>query len=376
MSDIKKLLGEFATSQEAAKADRAPKQELELAAIYKAMASSDPAVREEATQLMGNQLADNIAQGFKAQAETERATAEPNPMPLRPGVFDGANNEGIWTQVSADNGVSSYEYQLDFVAPGTEKDYVAYTIPNTGYIPERRVVGDELLIPIYHIANGIDASLRYAQNADWDVLRRMQEALAGGFTKKNNDDSWNTVIAAGYDRNLVVTDSDAAQGQFTKRLISLAKVAMRRNGGGNSTSLGRTELTDIYTSPEAMEGVRNWNVDQISDITRTQFFANERSIQNIYEVNLVTLDELGVGQEYQLYWTNILGATMPTGKVEIAVGLDRRNRNKFIRPVPKNGQIQLFADPALHRRQLFGWYGWMSGGWACVDNRGVVIMAI
>ena len=45
------------------------------------------------------------------------------------------------------------------------------------------------------------------------------------------------LLAAGVDRNIVVFDSDADAGQFTKRLVSLMKTVMRRNGGGNSLAI-------------------------------------------------------------------------------------------------------------------------------------------
>jgi len=69
-------------------------------------------------------------------------------------------------------------------------------------------------------------------------------------------------LAAGVDRNILVYDADAAAGQFTKRLISLLKVVMRRNAGGNSASIKRGTLTDLYLSPEGLEDIRNWGVDQ------------------------------------------------------------------------------------------------------------------
>ena len=57
------------------------------------------------------------------------------------------------------------------------------------------------------------------------------------------------LISAGADRNVMIYDADASAGQFSKRLVSLMKVIMRRNGGGNSTSINRGELTDLYLSP-------------------------------------------------------------------------------------------------------------------------------
>ena len=96
--------------------------------------------------------------------------------------------------------------------------------------------------------------------------------MQSSFVKKTNDDAWHTLLAAGVDRNILVYDADAAIGQFTKRLVSLLKTVMRRNGGGNSSSINRGKLTDLYVSPEAIEDIRNWGVDQIDEVTRREIY--------------------------------------------------------------------------------------------------------
>ena len=62
------------------------------------------------------------------------------------------------------------------------------------------------------------------------------QVLEASFVKKINDNGWHTMLTAGADRNILVFDGDASAGQFTKRLVSLMKVIMRRNGGGNTGS--------------------------------------------------------------------------------------------------------------------------------------------
>jgi hypothetical protein len=84
------------------------------------------------------------------------------------------------------------------------------------------------------------------------VNARATQVLEAGFVKKMNDDAWHTLLAAGVDRNILVYDADAAAGQFSKRLVSLLKVVMRRNAGGNSASVKRGQLTDLYVSPEGV----------------------------------------------------------------------------------------------------------------------------
>lgn len=293
-------------------------------------------------------------------------------LPLRQGVLSGEILDGIFEAITLD-GNATPEFPLDFLAPGTEKEFVAYSIPNHGYIPQRHVEGDYVMVPTYDIGSSIDWNLKYARDARWDIVGRAMEVLEASFVKKLNDDGWHTIITAGADRNIVVLDSDADAGQFTKRLVSLMKLVMRRNGGGNSTSNNRGQLTDLYISPEAMEDIRNWNVDQIDEVTRRQIFVSEGddALSRIFGVNLHTLDEFGEGQEYNLFYTSEIGGTLPGSDVELVVGLDLRRRDSFVMPVRE--QVSIFEDDTLHRQKRAGLYGWAEQGFAVLDNRRVLL---
>ena len=109
---------------------------------------------------------------------------------------------------------------MDFIAPGTEKDFVAYTIPNHGRIPERHVEGDYVMVPTYDVGASIDFLLKYARDARWDVVGRAMDVLQGQFTKKMNDDGWHTILSAGVDRNILVYDADATAGYFKETCFS------------------------------------------------------------------------------------------------------------------------------------------------------------
>jgi hypothetical protein len=295
-------------------------------------------------------------------------------LPLRQGVLSGNILDNIFEPIQLAQSATP-EFPLDFLAPGTEKDFVAYTIPNHGYIPQRHVEGDYVMVPTYDIGASIDYLLKYARDARWDVVGRAMEVLEAQFVKKMNDDGWHTLLAAGVDRNIVVYDSDADSGLFTKRLVSLMKTVMRRNGGGNSASLNRGMLTDLYVSPEAMEDIRNWGLDQVDEVTRREIYtAADGTINRVFGINLHDRDELGEGQQYQLFYSNILGGTLPTDKVELVVGLDLRRRDSFIMPVRQ--EVQIFEDDTLHRQKRAGFYGWAEQGFAVLDNRRVLLGAL
>ena len=291
--------------------------------------------------------------------------------PLRMGIMNGDITGGIFERIVLAPGTAP-EFPLDFLAPGTEKDFVAYTIPNHGRIPERNIEGDYVMVPTYDIGSSIDYLLKYARDARWDVVGRAMQVLESSFVKKINDDAWHTLLAAGVDRNIVVYDSDAAAGQFTKRLVSLMKTVMRRNGGGNSTSTNRGRLTDLYLSPEGMEDIRNWGVDQIDEVTRREIYmAEDGAINRIFSVNLHDLDELGQGQEYQLFFENQLAGTLAGTDVELVMGIDLSANDSFVMPV--RAEIQVFEDDTLHRQRRAGFYGWGEHGFGVLDNRRVIL---
>ncbi|MEX0598739.1 MAG: hypothetical protein WD512_19805, partial [Candidatus Paceibacterota bacterium] len=126
---------------------------------------------------------------------------------------------------------------------------------------------------------------------------------------------------------------------------------------------------------EAMEDIRNWGLDQVDEVTRREIYtAADGTLNRVFGINLHDLDELGEGQEYQLFYSNTLSGSLPSPKVELVVGLDLRKRDSFIMPVRE--QVQVFEDDSLHRQKRAGFYGWAEQGFAVLDNRRVLLGAL
>jgi len=306
-------------------------------------------------------------------AAAQREFAKALELPLRKGVLVGNVLGNIFETIAVEPG-STTEYPLDLVSPGLEGEHVAYTNPGHGRIPERSVEGDYVMIPTYSITSSVDYLLRYAREARWDIVGRAMQVMEAGFTKKMNDDGWHTILAAGVDRNILVYDADATAGLFSKRLVSLMQTVMRRNSGGNSASVGRGRLTDMYVSPEALEDIRNWGLDQVDEVTRREIYTaseNGAPITRIFGVNLHDLDELGEGQEYQNFFTVDLSGAVQGSDLELVVGLDQSSNDSFVMPVKQ--QLQVFEDPTLHRQQRAGYYGFAELGFGVLDNRRVIL---
>ena len=304
----------------------------------------------------------------------QRELAKAIELPLREGVLVGNILDGIFEAMPMEPGTTT-EFPLDLLAPGEEDEFVAYTNPGHGRIPERAVEGDYVMVPTYSITSSIDYLLRYAREARWDVVGRAVQVLEASFVKKMNDDGWHTILSAGTDRNILVYDADAAAGQFTKRLVSLMKTVMRRNGGGNSASINRSTLTDLYISPEGLEDIRNWGVDQIDEVTRREIYQaadGSAILTRVFGVNIHDIDELGESQEYQKFFTTDLSGSLgPSSDVELVVGLDQNANDSFVMPVKEN--VQVYEDDTMHRHQRAGMYGWAEMGFAVLDNRRVLL---
>lgn len=293
--------------------------------------------------------------------------------PLRQGIFDEDNLGDIFRREVLAPGATP-NYPLDFIRPGTEDvDFTAVTLPKQGRVPERHVEGDELWVPTFAIANSIDWSLRYAREARFNIIARAIKVYQMGFVRKINEDGWHTLLAAADSRGLVVADTVAQAGQFTKELVAKMQTAMTRNAGGNGQS---GKLTDLYLSLEAKEHIRAWDISEIDEVTRREILTSGgNNMANLYGTMLHFMTEFGVGQEYQNYLATTLGRSVagadPTD-VQFCVGLDKSTNDSFVQPIRQ--ELQTFeAGPEMHRQQRAGVYGWMEHGFAVLDNRRLLL---
>ena len=123
------------------------------------MSKDNPKPTPEMTGLLVKSGSRDYAESVAAVHELAIALQ----TPLRAGVLAGDVTDGIFERIPLAPGATP-EFPLDFVAPGTEKNYVAYTIPNHGRIPERHVEGDYVMVPTYDIGASIDWLLKYARD--------------------------------------------------------------------------------------------------------------------------------------------------------------------------------------------------------------------
>lgn len=325
--------------------------------------------------LIKNLLADIGSDNRQVSLNAQEQLARALELPLREAVLSGDNlmSVGIFEGMVLEQDAAP-EFPLSPINPGDEDKFVAYTHPGAGKIPQRTIEADYVTLSTFSIVNAVDWLRKHARARRIDIVSAGLALLNYGFTKKINDLGWQTILAAAVHRNILAYDPDATAGFFTKQLVSLGKIAMRRNGGGNAQSLRRGKLTDIFMSPEGIEDIRNWNVDQIDEISRREIFlAADGNITRIFGVNLHDMDEFGVDQQYQLYFENVLGASVQTSDVELAIGLDLSNRDSFVMPVKQ--EVTLYPDDTLHRWGKAGYYGEAELGFGVLDTRRVIALS-
>lgn len=293
-------------------------------------------------------------------------------VPLQEAVMSGDITD-IFDPLKFEWGQAT-EYPIHWMNAGDEKDFVAFTIPAAGAIPHKEVQGDYVMVPTYDIGDAIDCNKRYVLESRWDVLSDMVKWLANGHVVKKNRDCWRVLLAAAVNRGLAIYDSEATAGYFTKRLVSLLRIGFARYGGGNSASTNRFKMTDLFMSPEGLEDVRNWDLTQVDDATRKQIFVGngEYALTQIYGVRLHDLFELGVGQEFQSYYTGTLGASMQGSKTEIVVGMDLTpGKRAFVMPYRQKATIH--EDKTQERKRRYSLWSEENFGAAVLETRAIMI---
>jgi hypothetical protein len=264
----------------------------EVKALIKLTASDDPVIRSQA-----------MLQFAKASLE----------LPLKKGIMAGNIADGIFAPWPVPPGTAP-ELPLDIIAPGTEKNYTAYVMPYHGYIPQRTTEGDYVMVPTFEVANAIDWPLRLVRDGRWDIPGRCFEVFEAGFIKKHNDDAWHTLLMAAAARGIIVKDPAAAGGRFSLSLVNRMGQTMRRLAGGNTTSVIRGRLTDLYMSIECFQDMRSWTWAEVPESVRSEIYSTtDGGLSEIYGVRLHDLYELGNGQEYQNWALSNLNFSLPSG---------------------------------------------------------------
>jgi len=134
---------------------------------------------------------------------------------------------------------------------------------------------------------------------------------------------WNRIIANAADNGLVISDSRATSGYFTKELAARMKTQyLRHIIGGNMVRGG---LTHLYISFEGMEDLRSQSVNLDKETRRRLLKDNDDGHPpELYGMEICPMSELGVGQSLQDAYTD-LGGTYEDNDIELVIGVEIYN---------------------------------------------------
>jgi len=290
--------------------------------------------------------------------------------PTKPEIYEGDIVGDIFT-VDMRNPGEVAEYPIEDTSDSD--DWTAISIPDDGALPERLATTDSTWVRCYSIGNSAFWKSRFAIAGNSISINKARNRFNNGFVKKVNDAGWHAILGAGADRNVVVVNSSASSGAFTKGLITSMSRQMARLGGGNHSSQKKFRLTDLYVSLEAMEDILLWGPSDVGDGIVTDLMRRGYDTINFYGINIHIMYEFGADQEYDDYLQTDLGASLPTGRHEFVIGLDKSKTDTFVMPVDE--PISIFPDETAIRRQRVGFWGKMSFGAAVLDSRAVLLGA-
>lgn len=294
--------------------------------------------------------------------------------PVQEAIFPGDIFSDLFTVQDKPMGWDG-RYTTDLVEKDQTRQFKAYVISHQGMLAKRVLETNFIRVPTYENGNHVEVPLREIELCDFDAMARALEVLEGGCVEKMNSDCWKTAIKAAADRNTVVYDSTATAGYLSKRLLRLLQVYFRRSAG-NSNSMNRFKMSRLYMSCELMASLVALTNTALDDTTRREItLSDEGLVTGWYGLEFRELLELGADQEYQDYFDDTLGGTLPGSTTELVVGFDLspKGRKRLVMPVTKRPQV--WEDGRFHREGLASLYTRFEHGTAVLDNRVVLLGA-
>jgi len=244
--------------------------------------------------------------------------------------------------------------------------------------------------------------IKQERNA-WAVVLN---ALANASTSSVTADSVGVTDLATGSHVIPAYNTNRFQLADLNKLMTLNKRINQSWADGTPDAAYSNGITDLYVSPEIKEQIRAFAYQPMNtvqatsgtssiplpDNIRTEVF-NSAGMQEIYGVNIVELNELGIGQKYNTVFDEFdSGNIAPHGSTagtaiafagathELAVGVDN-SKGAFVRAIAQDADTgDTFTtspdDQFTQRNERIGFYGSLEEGRVCIDARAVVGLAV
>jgi hypothetical protein len=354
--------------------------------LIKAMGSKDRAVAREAQEAFAAFLGPVVRQ-----------------------VLNQAGTTGaIYTDVPFDED-DSPSYPLDLYYAEDDNYVQTWSQSVAGGLPTSTVEGmSELKISTYRIDSAVSFLAKYARRARLDVVSKGIERMAQEVLVKQERNGWAVILRALAEATTnslthVVKGTTANEFQLhdLNKLVTRGRRINESFANGTPDPAYSKGVTDLYVSPEIMQNVRAFayqpmntrtvgtgNDIALPDNVRSDIY-NAAGTQEIYGINLVEMNELGVSKKYNTLFDTLAtsaaidgpaGSDFATGTDEILVGVDN-SKGAFVRPLAQNADSgSTFTaspdDQFNARAEKIGFYGALEEGRVCIDARAVVGITI
>lgn len=293
---------------------------------------------------------------------------------------------------------------LDLYSDIVDEDYVqVYSQSVPGGLPTSTVQPSfsEMKVTTYTLDSAVSFDRKYAAKSRLDVVgktfaRVAQEILLkqertsanlimGALAKAETNGSKH-IIDAGVDGRVLLDDFN--------RLLTLAK-RIHTSWSGGSPTARRGGVTDLIVSPEVVQELRtiaynpintkggvvvdggdnsNGGVSAIpaTDDMRNNIY-NNAGIPEFYGVNIMEINEMGVGQKFNKVFDAVSTDLTDSSKEELLLGLDR-SMDSLMKVVSLDSdsgtEMSLLADDQYSvRQQKIGYYGSLEEGRVILDDR-------
>jgi len=323
-------------------------------------------------------------------------------------------------------------YPLDLYYNETNDGYVStWSQSVAGGLPTSQDVSaiQELKIATYRLDSAVSITKKYARQARLDVVSKLVERMSQEVLLKQETNAWAVALNALANASTSsVTASSvgitglkagshvisaASESTFQladlNKLMTLNKRINQSWAGGTPDAAYSNGITDLYVSPEIKEQIRAFAYQPMNtragstgsgsdtstsialpDSIRTDVF-NQAGMQEIYGVNIVELNELGIGQKYNTLFDEFdSGNIGPNGTSgahafsaaadEILVGVDN-SKGAFVRAIAQDSDTgDTFTtqpdDQFTQRNERIGFYGSLEEGRVCIDSRAIVGLTV
>lgn len=292
-------------------------------------------------------------------------------------------------------------FPLDFLyGEGAGAINIWYMPGVAGGLPSNRIESaGEMPLTTYQLESAVHFKKEYARKTSaFNVLTMAIERMINEILVKQDKQGWAAVLRALAEASTdgtshIISASTAGRLQLDdfNRLITLNKRLNKSYAGGTPSTTYSNGITDLFVSHELKEDIRGFAYQPMNTLATPD--TNESTVlglpdkireeiyrsigtSSIYNVNIVDIYELGIGQKYNILFGKYKTSGFTQATQEIAIGIDTGKKNAILRPVVTDGMTGGTAtvevdDAFTARSRDVGFFTQIKEGRVITDSRAI-----